>query len=210
MTHSFYLIPFDRTRCRHPFWAWHFNKNDDSFINYEVCASFYPHRVGDSFCCAGSDGPNNVSPHSSACRGCASAKGPAESASAAQNKLIKCPNRGLSKRPESATVSASFRARERCLGTEQRVGGGQRKPGAHPWNGRITRRSEPSPLSGASYSRGAHDAPAPCCSAGGRVCRWSEWRAGIRACRRRPAISAGPSGHGRGHTLRRVVAKPVA
>jgi hypothetical protein len=152
MTHSFYLIPFDRTRCKHPFWAWHFNKNDDSFINYEVCASFYPHRVGDSCCCAGSDGPNNVSPHSSACRGCASAKGPAESASAAQNKLIKCPNRGLSKLPESATVSASFRARERCLGTEQRVGGGQRKPEAYPWNGRITRRSEPSPLSGASYS----------------------------------------------------------
>jgi hypothetical protein len=49
--------------------------------------------------------------------------------------------------------------------------------------------------------RAERDAPAPCCSAAGRVYRWSGWLAGIRAYRRRPAISAGPSSRGRYHTL---------
>src|ERR1700686_811637 len=67
---------------------------------------------------ARSDGPNNGSQRSSDCRACASAKGPTESDSAAYSEPIKCPNRGVSKRPDSATVSTGFNARERRLGAE--------------------------------------------------------------------------------------------
>src|SRR6202022_1842339 len=89
-------------------------------IHYEVCESPYAHCFG-NFCSAGSDGPNNGSHRSSACRACASAKGPTESDSAAYSEPIKCPNRGVSKRPDSATVSTGFNARERRLGAEQRM-----------------------------------------------------------------------------------------
>src|ERR1700760_577315 len=83
--------------------VWSRGSHTSGGVHYEVCASFYPHRGGDSCSSAGSNGPNSVSRRSSAFRACASTKCPAESASAAENEL-KRPNRGFSKRPEQETV----------------------------------------------------------------------------------------------------------